>query len=193
MRQPAATEDEDRQLLAAIAAGDEDAFRDFYRRYSPVVFALARRIIGKEHDAEDVVADVFWEIWDKSSRYSASKGSPSTYLIMLARCRALDRKRGIKRHEMPAVMKFLANDSVASSDQTRPAEASIAAENRDLIARAVRELDPNLKRPIELAFFEGLTHKDTAEALGIPLGTAKARIRSALDRLRQALRACKSD
>lgn len=194
MRQEVETEDEDRQLLAAIAAGDEDAFVRFYRRYSSVVFSLSKRIIGREHDAEDVVTDVFWELWNKSSRYCPSKASPATYLIMLTRCRALDRKRGNTRHETPAVLEWLSDDDALSGPEAaRPTELSITAENRELIARAVDELEPNLRQPIELTFFDGLTHKDTAESLGIPLGTAKARIRKAMERLRQALKVCRSD
>jgi RNA polymerase sigma-70 factor (ECF subfamily) len=187
-------EDEDRQMLVAISTGDTEAFRAFYRRYSPIVLALSKRIVGREHDAEDVVAEVFWELWEKSSRYCPSKSSPSTYLLMLTRCRALDRKRGISRREMPGVMEWMERGSSAvASERQLPAELSIAAENRQLIADAVNELEPNLRKPIELAFFNGLTHRDTAEALGVPLGTAKARIRSALERLRHALRVCRSD
>jgi RNA polymerase sigma-70 factor, ECF subfamily len=169
-------EDEDRLLLVAIAAGDEEAFRAFYRRYSPIVMAMSKRIVGREHDAEDVVADVFWELWEKSSRYCPSKSSPSTYLLMLTRCRALDRKRGISRREMPGVLEWMERSkSAVASESPLPAELSIAAENRQLIADAVEELEPNLRKPIELAFFNGLTHRDTAEALGVPLGTAAAK------------------
>jgi RNA polymerase sigma-70 factor (ECF subfamily) len=194
MPQDVITEDEDRELLAAIAGGDEAAFQSFYRRHSPLVFALSKRIIGREHDAEDVVADVFWELWNKSARYCPSKASPSTYLVMLTRCRALDRKRGMSRRETPAILAWLEHGgSLAGAVDTPPEEQSIAAEHRQLIARAVGELDSNLREPIELAFFDGLTHKDTAESLGIPLGTAKARIRTALARLRQVLRANRID
>ena len=194
MRQDVAAEDEDRKLLAAIAEGDEAAFQSFYRRHSPLVYSLARRIIGRDHDAEDVVADVFWEIWNKSARYCPSKSSPATYLIMLTRCRALDRKRGISRHEASAVLEWLApEDAVTDSADARPPEMSITAEQQQLIAEAVDKLDANLRRPIELAFFDGLTHKDTAEKMGLPIGTVKTRIRSALERLRHALRACRSD
>lgn len=194
MHHDAAAEDEDRQLLAAIAAGDEEAFQRFYRRYSPVVFSLSRRIVDREHDAEDVVADVFWELWDKSARYCPSKSSPYTYLVMLTRCRALDRKRGISRREIPAILEWLADDASATTPEAaRPTELSMAAEHRQLIARAVDQLEPSLRQPIELAFFDGLTHKDAAEKLGIPLGTVKGRIRAAMERLRQALQVCKSD
>ena len=85
------------------------------------------------------------------------------------------------------------DDAVSDSVDARPLEASINAEQQQLIAEAVDNLDPNLRQPIELAFFDGLTHKDTAEKMGLPIGTVKTRIRSALERLRYVLRACRSD
>ena len=113
---------------------------------------------------------------------------------MLTRCRALDRKRGIVRNEAPAVLDWLADgDTLAGSEANRPVELSITAEQRQLIATAVDELDPNLREPIELTFFDGLTQKDTAETLGLPLGTVKTRIRVAMERLRHALKGCSSD
>ncbi len=194
MPQELATEDEDRQLLAAIVSGDTEAFQRFYRRYSPVVFSLAKRILRQEHDAEDVVADVFWELWDKSSNYCPSKSAPATYLVMLTRCRALDRKRGIDRREKPAILEWLADDTTfASPGANESAEVFIAAEQRRLVTAAVDQLDPSLRQTIELAFFDGHTHKQTAESLGLPLGTVKGRIRTAMEHLRFALKGCRND
>ena len=193
MPQEIAAEDEDRQLLAAIVAGDTEAFQRFYRKYSPVVFSLSRRIIGREHDAEDVVAEVFWELWEKSSRYCPSKSTPATNLIMLTRCRALDRKRGNTRREKPAVLEWLAEDSgLASRVVNQPGDLFTAAEQRQLVTEAVDQLDPSLRQTIELAFFDGQTHMETAESLGIPLGTVKGRIRTAIERLRHALKSCQN-
>ena len=194
MPQEIAAEDEDRQLLAAIVAGDTEAFQRFYRKYSPVVFSLSRRIIGREHDAEDVVADVFWELWEKSSQYCPSKSAPATYLIMMTRCRALDRKRGITRREKPAMLEWLADDSgLAGPVVNQSTDLSMAAEQRQLVTAAVDQLDPSLRQTIELAFFDGQTHKETAELLGVPLGTVKGRIRTAIEHLRFALKGCRND
>ena len=82
--------------MRQIVAGDEEAFREFYRRHSPLAMALCLRILGDRADAEDVLADVFCELWEKSANYSPSKGAPYTYLMILTRSRAIDqlRKRG---------------------------------------------------------------------------------------------------
>ena len=182
------TDADDRRLLAAIAAGDQEAFASFYGRYSPTVYALALRITGQDHDAQDVVADVFWELWEKSARYSPSKASPYTYLIMLTRCRALDRKRGLSRSRAHGILEWASDeDAGVGADVVPPPEYSAAVEARELVAEAVAGLDPNLRAAIELTFFDGLTHKATAEKLGLPLGTVKGRVRSALEKLRKAL------
>jgi RNA polymerase sigma-70 factor (ECF subfamily) len=188
MRPEGTTDADDRRLLAAIAAGDADAFQAFYRRYSRIVYTLALRITGQDHDAQDVVADVFWELWDKSARYSPSKATAYTYLMMLTRCRALDRKRGLSRWQAAGVLDWAADgDRRLDSAAPSPPEQLGAAESRELVARALDELDPNLKRVLEMTFLDGLTHKSAAEQLQIPLGTLKGRIRTALDRLRKAL------
>lgn len=194
MQRDPLTDAEDRRLLAAIAAGDKEAFAAFYRRYSATVYSLSLRITGQDQDAQDVVADVFWELWDKSSRYCPSKASPYTYLIMLTRCRALDRKRGLSRSRAHGILDWATDDDASvSADALAPSEHSAAVEIHGLVVEAVESLDPNLRKAIELTFFAGLTHKATAEKLGIPLGTVKGRVRSALEKLRKALHACKSD
>jgi RNA polymerase sigma-70 factor (ECF subfamily) len=188
MRPDGTTDTDDRRLLAAIAAGDTAAFQTFYGRYSRIVYTLALRITGQDHDAEDVVADVFWELWDKSARYSPSKSTAYTYLIMLTRCRALDKKRGLSRRQAAGILDWAADDDRRLDSSTpSPPEQLGATERRELVAKAMNELDPNLKRAIELTFLDGLTHASAAEQLQIPLGTLKGRIRSALDRLRKAL------
>jgi RNA polymerase sigma-70 factor (ECF subfamily) len=194
MPQDPLTDADDRRLLAAIANRDEEAFAAFFRRYSPTVYALSLRITGQDHDAQDVVADVFWELWEKSARYSPSKASPFTYLIMLTRCRALDRKRGLSRNRAHGILDWASDDDGAlSAIAPAPSDHTAAVEVRELVAEAVVALDPNLRKAIELTFFDGLTHKATAEKLGIPLGTVKGRVRSALEKLRMALHVCKND
>jgi RNA polymerase sigma-70 factor (ECF subfamily) len=191
-REPESDAD-DRRLMSAIADGDEGAFQAFYRRYSATVYTVSRRITGQDHDAQDVVAEVFWELWEKSSRYCPSKATPYTYLIMLTRCRALDRKRRLARRQAHGVLDW-ATDGKAIIGATELAADQLAHdERRELVAKAVEELEPNLRAAVELTFFDGLTHKATAEKLGIPLGTVKGRVRAALERLRKALQVCKSD
>jgi RNA polymerase sigma-70 factor, ECF subfamily len=188
MRPEGNTDSDDRKLLAAIAAGDAGAFQTFYRRYSRIVYTLALRITGQDHDAQDVVADVFWELWEKSARYSPSKSTAYTYLMMLTRCRALDRKRRLSRRQAAGILEWVADDDRRLDSATpSPPEQISATERCELVAKAVSDLDPSLKQAIELTFLDGMTHRSAAEQLQIPLGTLKGRIRTALDRLRAAL------
>jgi RNA polymerase sigma-70 factor, ECF subfamily len=184
---------DDYRLMAAISDGDELAFQRLYRRYSSAVFSLALRITGQEHDAEDVVADVFWELWDKSARYNPSKSSPSTYLMMLARCRALDRKRGSARHTTHAILDWATDSRSLDRKGDLPDLPCVTAERRAIVEQALDKLNPNQRQAIESAFFDGLTYQAAAEKLGIPVGTMKGRVRSALEHLRNALIALRND
>ena len=180
---------DDQTLLAAIADKNQEAFHRFYRRHSSLVYALSRRITGQDQDAEDVVTEVFWELWEKSARYCPSKSSPHTYLIMLTRCRALDRKRGLANRRSHFLLDWLADEpQLDASAGEGPDEQFVTAESRELVTQALQELDANQRTAIELTFFDGLTHKATAERLGIPLGTVKGRVRTALAHLRGILR-----
>ncbi len=179
---------DDRALLAAIADKDQQAFQHFYRRYSAVVYAISRRITGQDQDAEDVVSDVFWELWEKSSRYCASKSSPYSYLVMLTRCRALDRKRGLSARRVHAILEWATDDTALQAFQTSTSDdPCVSAESRRVVQQAIQNLDPNQQQAVEMIFFDGLTHQATAKKLGVPLGTVKGRVRSALTRLRGTL------
>lgn len=180
---------DDRALLAAIADKDQQAFQQFYRRYSSVVYALSRRITGQDQDAEDVVTEVFWELWEKSERYSPSKSSPYSYLVMLTRCRALDRKRSHSARQLHPILEWATDDRPLQEFQNEtPEDPCVTAESRTFVKQAIQDLDPNQQRAIELIFFDGLTQQATAEKLGLPLGTVKGRVRAALSRLRGSLR-----
>lgn len=180
---------DDRALLAAIADKDQQAFQQFYRRYSSVVYALSRRITGQDQDAEDVVTEVFWELWEKSERYSPSKSSPYSYLVMLTRCRALDRKRSHSARQLHPILEWATDDRPLQEFQNEtPEDPCVTAESRTFVKQAIQDLDPNQQRAIELIFFDGLTQQATAEKLGLPLGTVKGRVRAALARLRGSLR-----
>ena len=131
-------ENDDLQTLSAIADGDADAFQRFYRRYSSIVYSLSLRITGQDHDAEDVVSDVFWELWEKSARYNPSKSSPFTYLIMLTRCRALDRKRGLARREAHAILDWATDSNrLIDSESATPELTCSLAEQLSMVRWAI--------------------------------------------------------
>jgi RNA polymerase sigma-70 factor (ECF subfamily) len=180
----------DEDLMAAIAAREESAFHLFFRAHSPDVFALCLRILDDYRDAEDVLFEVFWELWSKADRYDASRGNPRTYLMLLARSRAIDRHRersGLRERQIRSLTELRQRcDDMAARESPHRNVAS--NETRLLILEAVRSLDAAQREPLELAFFEGLSHREIAELLDSPLGTIKTRIRKGLAKLRCKLR-----
>jgi RNA polymerase sigma-70 factor, ECF subfamily len=185
--EPTSTED-DRELMALIARRDEAAFQELFRRYQTVVYSLGRRILGQDHDAADVTSDVFWELWQRPDRYCPSKSAPSTYIIMLTRCRAIDRKRKLSRDRTHAILDWMAEEPPTGSlSSAGPSDELASREQRQLVQQAIGALDAKHREAIELAFFDGMTHQETATKTGVPLGTIKGRIRRALEQIRNHL------
>jgi RNA polymerase sigma-70 factor (ECF subfamily) len=147
------------------------------------VVALCRRILGDPTEAEDAALDSFVQVWEKSDRYDPSRASPLTYLMTIARSRAIDRLRARRRRPVPVDW----NDEAwpeRESSQPVPYDAAVEAERRDRVQAALRALSERERRPIELSFYAGLSHREIAERLVLPLGTVKTRIRQGLIRLR---------
>jgi RNA polymerase sigma-70 factor (ECF subfamily) len=176
--------------MRAIAAGEPSAMRQLYQRHAPLVFTCCQRIVGDRMEAEQLLLDVFLELWQRAAQYDAARSSPRTYLLTLARSRSLDYlrrrkvrpeiKRAADNHDRPA--------ELISSPQLSPAQQSMDTERADLIRAAVNNLDPDQRRAIECAFYEGMTQAQVATRLGVPLGTIKTRLRLGLSKLRDRLR-----
>jgi RNA polymerase sigma-70 factor (ECF subfamily) len=180
----------DEDLMAAIAEGDQAAFHLFFRKYSPDVLAVCIRILDDPRDAEDVLLDVFWEIWRRADRYDAARGNPRTYLMLLSRSRAIDRRReraGLRERHVGFTSDQWQTQNVRASPGS-PQSHLVASETRSLVIEAVESLDDDHRVPLELAFFEGLSHREIAKVLDSPLGTIKTRIRKGLARLRLKLK-----
>jgi RNA polymerase sigma-70 factor (ECF subfamily) len=172
-------------LLAAIAAGDRDAFSRFYDLTAPMAFGLIRRVLRDPEAAAEVLQDVFWQVWQDASRYDPNRGTPEAWLVMRAKTRAIDRLRSIRRRDRTFVAPV--DESVAQRSSDQAPNPAVVAEDRGLIQTALAQLPEAQRRVIELAFFEGLTQSEIAARLGEPLGTVKTRARLGLDRLRGAL------
>jgi len=184
-----ATEREDSFLLGRISAGDQEAFARFFDQHAAAVLALAVRILGARGEAEEVLQEVFLQVWRQAERYEADRSTPRGWLLMVARSRALDRLRRREargRHEQEAVADAAAFPRLADPLGTRRLEEN---ERRYQVHSALNLLSPEQRRCIELAFFEGLTHTQIAERLAAPLGTVKSRILLGMNKLRQALSA----
>lgn len=180
----------DEELLNAIRSGDEVAFQEFYGRHKSDVFGLCLRVLEDRRDAEDVLLEVFWEVWRRADRYDPARGSPRTYLMLLTRSRAIDRHReraGLREKQAQAVTEIRSR-RVELAARGSPDGCALADETRARIIEAVQSLDEKQREPLELAFFEGLTHREIAQTLNSPLGTIKTRIRKGLAKLRTRLR-----
>ena len=150
------------------------------------VFGLVRRIVGDYSAAEEVTIDVYTQVWRLASAYSEEKGSPVTWLLMIARSRAIDhlrsRARRVKEQESPIEVAF--DHSHPGPD---PETAAISGKRRQIVRDILANLEPEQVAMLQLAFFEGLSHGEIASKTGIPLGTVKTRIHAGMMRMRELL------
>jgi RNA polymerase sigma-70 factor (ECF subfamily) len=180
--------DRDRALLAGIAARDASALEKLYLRHAPALFGLCLRILGDRGEAEEVLEDVFFELWERSDRFDPGRSTPLAYLTTLARSRAIDRlRRQIRRISVLDIARSPAETREPATDGETPLEAAQGGERRRLVAALLEALDEEERRVLELSFFAGLSHSEIAARLEQPLGTVKTRIRRALVRLRDRL------
>jgi RNA polymerase sigma-70 factor (ECF subfamily) len=184
---------DDASLLRRMAAGDEGALGIFYDRWHPLVHGVVMRILKQRVDVEDTVEEAFWQAWRQAARYAPSRGAVQTWLLTIARSRALDRARAVKRrHEEPLV----ADDGTEVVQQIAEGDPGLdaeAAERRKIILAALAELPAEQREALELGYFAGLSQSEIAEQTGIPLGTIKTRVRLALQKLRGRLQVLRED
>ncbi len=175
------------ELLQRIGQGDRASFEQFYDRFSRILFSIAYRLLRNEQAAEDVLQEVFVQIWKKAPLYDPARGKPLTWAVTLTRHRAIDLIRSTQRRdrlndevkqESEVLEKFDDNDSfllAATGERVR------------FIRAAMQKLSPDQREAIDLAFFHSYTQTEIAERLDQPLGTVKARIRRGLIKLRGLL------
>jgi RNA polymerase sigma-70 factor (ECF subfamily) len=172
-------------LIARVADGDRSALATLYDATSSLVFSLALRILRDRAAAEDVTIEVFMQVYSHAVGYQPDRGTPTGWLLTLARSRAIDRRRAdANRAEREDPIEATA--PLVASDPD-PEEASSAAERRRLARAALASLAPEQRQVIEIAYFTGQSHGDIAARLGLPLGTVKTRIRTGMARLRSLL------
>jgi RNA polymerase sigma-70 factor (ECF subfamily) len=177
-------EGDDAFLAARLTAGDDHALAEIFDRLAPIVYGGALRVLGDSTAAQDVAQDVFVELWSHPDRYDPAAGTLRTYLTVLARHRALD----LVRSELRRLARQERNYRLAPAPPDGSASAEVvAAETASLVRDAVRLLPDSQRQVIELAYFEGLTYREVASAVGIPEGTAKSRLRLALANLETLL------
>jgi RNA polymerase sigma-70 factor, ECF subfamily len=180
---------DDYALMIGVRDRDAAALAALFDRYSGMVYGLCLRGLRDRRDAEDLLIDVFTELWTRGDRYDPCRGSPVGHLIGLARSRLVDRLRsrraGARARTQGAAEVETASDVEGSAPG--PLDSAINAEQQARVAQALAALPVDQRQALELAYFEALSHTEVAQRLGQPLGTVKSRIRQALIQLRQAL------
>jgi RNA polymerase sigma-70 factor (ECF subfamily) len=172
-------------LMARVAAGDHGAMEAIYDRYSRLVYAIAMRMLHDAQAAEELLSDIFMELWRKVERFDAARGSLATYLATLTRSRAIDRMRAARRH---AAAPLAADQAAALVDPAAaPSSRLTGAEDRARMVTALGRLSGDQRSTLELAYFDDLSHSEIATRLGKPLGTVKTHIRQGLIMLREIL------
>jgi RNA polymerase sigma-70 factor (ECF subfamily) len=165
------------------------AARDFsaaYDQHRERAFSSAVRVLRDPAAAEDVVQDVFLAIWRDPSLFDASRGSLAGYVAMMARSRAVDRMRS-QTAARAAVERLGYRDEARPGDDDGPSETTIRRDERGRVLAAVAELPPPQREAVLLAFGRGLSAAEIAAASGVPLGTAKSRLRLGLEKARESL------
>jgi RNA polymerase sigma-70 factor (ECF subfamily) len=172
-------------LMRRIAERDQTAVRELYDRHAGLIYAIALKMLKRRDEADELVTELFWELWNKGARYDPARAAPVTYMVTLARSRCIDRLRRSGRHKTASL------DSGAqqqASENPSPLDDVLGDENRVLVREALNQLEGNQRLALESAYYDGLTHSEIAEKLGKPLGTVKTYIRQGLIRLREAMR-----
>jgi RNA polymerase sigma-70 factor (ECF subfamily) len=166
----------DATLIRAVAAGDRAALAALYDRHAALLTAIGARILRNQRDAEDIAHDVFLEVWRRAATYDPAKASVKTWLVLIMRCRALDRRKSAA----VALARALPDDARAAD----PGDAPDAALDRARVAGALASLTPAQREVLGLGYFEGLSSSEIATRLGVPIGTVKSRVAGALRALR---------
>lgn len=176
----------DEALLVAAARRDEHAVAILYDRYGGLAYGLAYRILNDRSAAEDVVQEAFLSIWRRAASFEVKRGSARTWLLSIVHHRAIDRLRGTSGRDRQGASLDEVDRIVAVDDPWRDVELTL---QRETLRRGLASLPEEQRRTIELAYFGGYTQTEIANAMGVPLGTVKGRIRMGLQKLRALLAA----
>lgn len=174
------------EVIAAIATGDQVAMNQFYDGTSRLVFGLVLRILNDRSLAEEVLLDVYTQVWRQAHRYDTSRGAPLGWLTTIARSRAIDRLRAERyTRQQDELNEGTTRELGAHSD---PENVTAQSELRQYVLAALEVLPPEQREVIELSYYSGYTQSEIAAHLGQPLGTVKTRTRLGMMKLREVLK-----
>lgn len=172
-------------LISRIAEQDQTALSLLYDRYSRIIYAIAYRILNSAEESEEIVLDVFTQVWRIAKNYNSQKARVDTWLFMLTRSRALDRLRSYARLDKAVA---ISEDAIMMQPHTdSPEEDVLIRERRSYVEACLSEIPDDQRLVLELAYFGGLSHSEISAKTGISLGTVKTRIRLGLKKLRELI------
>jgi RNA polymerase sigma-70 factor (ECF subfamily) len=174
----------DDTLIRRVSQGDREAFASLYDRYASALFPLAVRIMNDYHEAEEVLQDVFVQVWQFAQSFDARRGSMLSWLVTLTRSRALDRLRALRARGWPSPE---SPSPDVTGDSFDPLDEALVNEERRRVRGALGSIPLEQRTVIELAYFEGLTQAEIADRLCEPLGTIKTRMRLGMRKLKELL------
>ena len=169
----------DRALLAAVTNGSQSALAELYDHYAPQMLGVACRIVGNQRDGEDLLHDVFMEVWEKARSFDSNRGTVRNWLFLRVRSRAIDRIRALATARKYAMAERPPELSETSS-QTDPSQQLDCIRARE----AMSSLSESQREVVTLGYFEGLTCQEIAERCQVPVGTVKSRLAAARAALR---------
>jgi RNA polymerase sigma-70 factor, ECF subfamily len=183
-RSPTDAESRQADLIRGVAEGDNQALASLYDTTSRTVYGLLLRILSDPSSAEEVLLDVYVQVWRQAASYCPERGRPLAWLTTIARSRAIDRMRR-SRHEQQRTVPL--DEAARASGGESVEEGVRAGEVRAVVRAALDTLAPEQRDVIELAYYGGMSHSEIAAARGLPLGTVKTRTRLGMMRLREML------
>ena len=179
----------DLDLMQGIQAGDADALSQLYDRYNGILKALILRVIHNEAEADDLLQEIFMEIWNQARNFSAQKGKPLGWMVTLARRRAIDGLR--KKQAYARAEERLKNETEQQPDawvNNATEEEILLSDTRSLIRKVIAGLPPPQQQAIDLAFFKGMSQREIAAKTNTPLGTVKTRLELGLKKIYDGLK-----
>ena len=174
-------------ILRRVAQGDRRAFEELYDHFSGILFSTVYRVLNSQEAAEDVLQEVFIQIWEKAPLYDPARGKPITWAVTLARNKAIDRLRSTQRRSRLQDEVQRESETFEQFDDRSSFDEVASGERGQLVRAALEKLTKDQRQAIELAFFSSLTQTEISERLNEPLGTIKARIRRGMMRLKDVL------
>ena len=172
-------------LVQRVATGDQSALATLYDTTNRLVYGLVLRVLGDVSSAEEVLLDVYTQVWRQAANYDSNRGAPLAWLTTIARSRAIDRLRSGWQDQRRKESLDVLGDAPAGT--ASPEEMTVASERQKFVREALNSLTPEQREVIELAYYSGLSHSEIAAKLNQPLGTVKTRTRLGMMKLREAL------